>query len=237
MTSSVNRGDSGLRLSEIQIKQIEGVNAGNSGLEQIVHTFERPFRPGSLNERLVRGAYSGDIEDVQEVLSKGAALNALEIFRESGVSEEDEKEMTALHTAAVAGHVEIIKLLLGRGLNVDIRDSQGMTPLMYAAMKGYVLVVQLLLDQGAKVNVQNFYNITPLHFAVGYRHLAIVQLLLDHKANVNVGPNGRFPLENANAEDPEIIALLVDRGATYAPINHDSDSSDSDDDNDCCLIL
>ena len=40
-----------------------------------------------------------------------------------------EMRSTALHRAAVAGHAEVVRLLLDAGADASIRDCDGMTPL------------------------------------------------------------------------------------------------------------
>ena len=53
--------------------------------------------------------------------------------------------------AAVGGHVEVIRFLLGAGADVNLANNSGATPLMMAAVGGHVEVLCLLLEAGADV--------------------------------------------------------------------------------------
>ena len=57
----------------------------------------------------------------------------------------DRQRRSALHEAALAGHVEIIGVLLGAGANLEARDALGRTPWLEAARAGRAAVVEHLL--------------------------------------------------------------------------------------------
>ena len=46
--------------------------------------------------------------------------------------------MTALHTAASHGSVQVCKLLLDAGCDLRCFDEEDMTPLHFAAMEGHI---------------------------------------------------------------------------------------------------
>jgi len=59
------------------------------------------------------------------------------------------RNRTALHCAAISGHVGCCRELLLAGADVNVEDSVRRTPLHYASSKGYANVVELLLQNGA----------------------------------------------------------------------------------------
>jgi ankyrin repeat protein len=60
---------------------------------------------------------------------------------------------TALHKAAQNGHLAIVRLLLDRGADPDIRDEgDNATPMHFAAESGHLDIVKLLVERGADVN-------------------------------------------------------------------------------------
>ena len=60
---------------------------------------------------------------------------------------------TALHLAAVRGHLDVVQLLLRYGADANARDAgDNATPLHFAAGAGHVDIVRLLLEAGADVH-------------------------------------------------------------------------------------
>ncbi|WMJ70969.1 ankyrin repeat domain-containing protein [Stenotrophomonas sp. 24(2023)] len=57
----------------------------------------------------------------------------------------DRQRRSALHEAALAGHVDIIATLLAAGANLEARDALGRTPLLEAARAGRAAVIEHLL--------------------------------------------------------------------------------------------
>ena len=57
-------------------------------------------------------------------------------------------------SACQNGHVDIAKLLLEEGAQVDLQKKSGWSALMSACQNGHIDVAQLLLEKGAQVNLQ-----------------------------------------------------------------------------------
>lgn len=64
--------------------------------------------------------------------------------------------------------IEIIKLLLLYGLDVNSRDTKGMTLLMYTSLLNRIAAVKLLLERRADPNIKNNSGHTALMYASGY---------------------------------------------------------------------
>ena len=104
---------------------------------------------------------------------------------------------SSLHIASKRGHVEVLKLLIRWGADLEARDKRLRTPLHLACKYGGREGVVYLLDVGATVSPQDQEGWTPLHFAVAHSHLD-VKVLLDRGANVLAKDNRGFtPLEMA----------------------------------------
>lgn len=88
-----------------------------------------------------------------------------------GIDPLDEKNsigMTALHYAAMSGNVEIGRLLVQAGADLEARDSMGRTAVYHAAENGNIAFLRLLIAQGAVVTQTAFVETTPLHAAASH---------------------------------------------------------------------
>ena len=95
------------------------------------------------------------------------------------------RKRTALHAVAEFGLVELLGLLLDRGLDIEARDSYHNTPLHDTAIHGQGDALNLLLDYGAEIDANNFDCNTPLYLAVSYSYDHLVSTLLKRGANVD----------------------------------------------------
>jgi ankyrin repeat protein len=98
--------------------------------------------------KFFHASISGDLQAIEESLDTGKVdVNACARWLEW-------EGATALHRAAEGGHLDIVKLLLARGADVDRRDDSPVgpkTPLHIAAYMGQVGTVRQLLEHGADV--------------------------------------------------------------------------------------
>ena len=94
------------------------------------------------------------------MLSKGADINGTDDF----------KGETALQFAAFSGRIEIVKLLLSRGANVNVNSgSEGATPLHQVIGGGAQHdLIKLLVAEGADLNARDKSGLTPLSSASHY---------------------------------------------------------------------
>ena len=126
---------------------------------------------------------------------------------------------TLLFTAALRGHVAIVRELLSKpGIDVNLAQKSGGTPLFAAAQKGHVQVVRLLMEApGIKFNLGTYHDgTTPLVVAAFKGHKDVVEILLTARnININVRQHdGATPLFTATQGNcHEIVELLVRRGA------------------------
>lgn len=104
------------------------------------------------NTALMMAAYKHKREEVDALLAKGAKVN------QSG--------WTALHYAASAGDIPIMKLFLERGAKVDAFAPTNITPLMFAAREGQEEAVRLLLSAGADATLKSGHGWTAAQFAM-----------------------------------------------------------------------
>ncbi|HEX9760646.1 MAG TPA: ankyrin repeat domain-containing protein [Candidatus Acidoferrales bacterium] len=142
----------------------------------------------------------GDLSAVRAALDAGMDVNAK--YRYGA---------TALFPACDRGHVEIVKLLLERGAEVNVQDTfYRATPLGWAANKGHAEIIKLLLDKGA-TGID-----AVLMSGVSQNRPEIVRLALA-KGGVSA-QTLTSALGNAQRQKrEEIVKLLEDAGATPPP--------------------
>lgn len=93
-----------------------------------------PAGTTDLELALIEAADRGAVEDVRDLLARGANVNGR---RTDGA--------TALVAASAAGHLSVVTLLLEKSAQVDSRDSRGRSALIMAAAKGRAEIVRSLV--------------------------------------------------------------------------------------------
>ncbi|XP_060637474.2 inversin isoform X1 [Anolis sagrei] len=105
---------------------------------------------------------------------------------------------TALHAAALSGHVSTVQLLLKHAAQIDATDVMKHTPLFRACEMGHKEVIQALIKGGARVDLVDQDGHSPLHWAALGGNPDVCQILIENKINPNVQDYaGRTPLQCA----------------------------------------
>ncbi len=165
---------------------------GGSAQAPAVQAAPAPTSPLSpLSEELWAAARAGDAARVTAALDKGADVNARTRYG-----------ATALTFAADRGHLEIVKLLISRGADVNVQDTfYQMRAIDMAMMNNHVSVVTLLLERGSKGAA----GLLPM--AIQRGNVAVVTALLESpeltRAQIRPALAGAKKVNN-----PEIIALI-----------------------------
>jgi uncharacterized protein len=109
--------------------------------------------------------------------------------------------LTALMVATREGSLEIMKMLLDGGADINQQSGNGSTALLVAVQNGDAAAAKLLLERGADVNIANGKGWTPLYLAVKARTrergtvpspvidpvamMDVVKVIVDKGADVN----------------------------------------------------
>jgi ankyrin repeat protein len=87
-------------------------------------------------------AENGHTQVVEALVEAGASLDLRETTSGQGL----------MHGVSIYGHVEIARLLLSRGAQVDAKDAAQKTPIYYACRYGHGQLADLLVDNGARMS-------------------------------------------------------------------------------------
>lgn len=116
---------------------------------------------------LVAAAFAGAARSTTVLLESGADPNLVVRSRRA-------HGWTPLFAATVAGRLEVIRLLLAAGAEVDVADDHGRTPLLYAALHGQSAAALLLVRGGADPRRADEVGRTPLSVATSLGHRLVL---------------------------------------------------------------
>src|SRR5262249_47526821 len=175
-----------------------------------------PAPPGALFVGRARGGFGPPQKNaiLPELTAHGAPIDRFEAAALSGrvrVGKEidaDPGYLTAessfgwapIHFAAYAGNLEVAKLLLDHGADIDRRANTKFrnTPLQVSLLTGQEEMAALLVARGADVRIEQAEGFTALHEAAQIGSEKLIALFLDHGADPNArGQDGRTPLAMA----------------------------------------
>jgi hypothetical protein len=164
---------------------------------------------------LIKSAFDGNLEEVLDLLRRGANVNA-----------QQRDGITALFFASQEGHLEVVRELLQHNeVDVNLTRDTGATALYTASQNGHVDIVHALLQHG-KVDVNRWFHTgsTALYVACQNGHVKVVRALLQHdKVDVNLQCyDGSTAFDVARTKkNHDIVRLLkehVEREKLRAPV-------------------
>ena len=127
----------------------------------------------------------------------------------------DEYNCAPLLWAARNGHIDMLKLLLDKGADVETQGYNGMRALHHVCNSSKEKCVEILLEADANPNATDDANSTPLHWAAARGVLNIIVRLSDKGADPNVATKtGVRPIHKACIYGQfQIVKKLVEGGA------------------------
>jgi ankyrin repeat protein len=184
---------------------IMAVNSGHDALADLL--FDGGVEPG-----LHEAAAIGDSGRVRAALDREPAQ----------IDTDSPEGFTPLALAAHFGHLEVMRLLIDRGADVNrvATHRLAVTPLHAALFGRQVDAALLLIERGADVALARGGSgwkragWTPLHYAAGMGFSTLVQPLLDRGADPSrADEEGKTPLDVAiDANHSSIVDVLRSRG-------------------------
>jgi len=115
-------------------------------------------------------------------------------------------EATPLIRAVRSGRLELVKILVDNGADVNKGAFMDGSPLIEASKLGYLDIAKYLVQNGADVNIHVETDETPLIQAAWKGHLDIVKFLIKEGADVNKTVRGGFKI---NSEKRNALRMAI----------------------------
>lgn len=161
-----------------------------------------------MNETLIKACETGDLQKVEKLLKKTLFRTPADVnFKMYGKA--------PLYRASTNGYIEIVKLLIDKGADINIKNDDDRTPLYQASIWDYKEIAEILIDKGADINVKDKNGETPLFGATFSCKDETAKILIIKGADVHCkGRSDKTPLHNAcRYHHKEIVEMLIAKGA------------------------
>jgi ankyrin repeat protein len=170
-------------------------------------------------EALFWASITGQLNIVHLLLNHGADVNGRTVLGELG---SQYMHLAPLHGACSFGHLEIAKLLIDRGANLEAKNIFGRTPLMSSCRFNQLKSIKFLLSYYVDVHVVDKEGLTSLHDAVLSSVTEAVQVLLEAGASIDAKDiRGKTPLHFAAERGKrDMVEILIRNKANLHARDH-----------------
>ena len=188
---------------------------------------------------LIIAANKGFSDIVQQLLEYGADPNIGDKNGRTAIHYVimlDDTEIPQPNEKMMSDKLEILQLLIVKGINVNIKDRNEVTALMIASINGFTEAVKLLLQAGADPNIEQHIPVkelfitsnlpkthtirfTALMYASVQKNSEVTELLLQANANPNQ-ENALALMFSALQGCPDIVKQLLEYGANPNSISN-----------------
>ncbi len=169
--------------------------------------------------QMFKAVRSNNMEDLIKAIGNGCNING---------TDPDFVDITPLIIACQHGYLDIARLLLDSGANIDLKCNEGCTPLFNACANNHTNIVRLLVERGADINLGNItMEENPLSISIDNKNIPIIKILINQPTiNLNQIENLYCPyLFQAIVWDNfEIMDLLLNAGADVNIVDNNGET-------------
>lgn len=133
---------------------------------------------------------------------------------------------SGLMIGAWEGKIDLMRLFISRGADINKLNANGETAIALAAWRGNLAAVKWLLERGARINAAKR-QWSALHYAVFAGHAEVADYLIEQGADIDAqSTNGSSVLMMAVYEGHQQLARkLIEKGADRTPKNEWGDGA------------
>jgi ankyrin repeat protein len=140
-----------------------------------------------MGNNLWQTSFSGDSAKVATLLVSQDEQSFLNYQNDDGV--------TTLHVATDNNHLDVTRLLIEAGCNLNVNTLFGRTPFMTVAQHGYTSIAKELIVARCNVDVPEHGGSTPIYMAAFFGNPKVAEQLIQARVNVDLkNENGYTPL-------------------------------------------
>lgn len=170
-----------------------------------------------LNQQLFDAVAKEDVEEVEELLERGADPNYMDLLDYSVLNMSIERNNREIFDLLIEAGVDVnlkpnpplvesciyycdpsfVRVLINKGANVNIQSpTKEFAPPIYnlCSCYGGIEKLKILIENGVKLNTIVFDNYTPLELYVFMGDLDIVKCLIDHGADYHFNSGNEYSL-------------------------------------------
>ena len=124
------------------------------------------------NDALILATKENNVDIFKYLLLQGADYNVTS----------PKTKRQAIHIAARQGFLNIMEILLNKGVDINKPSALGESPLMLAIQSHFKPVVKYVIERGADINAKDTSGKTPLDYARKYKNNRIIDYLIEKGA-------------------------------------------------------
>lgn len=179
----------------------------------------------NVEEHIIDAALYHEKEYLKSLINSGLNIdiNAKDKYGYSAL------EMANIENDQEDNNLEIVRILLDNGANVNLLGTDNYTPLMRAIdQSAHMNIVELLINKGTNIELRGDDGLDAIMLAVINNRIEIAELLIEKGANINrkytqdYADNQITPLIAAVEHDyKDMVKLLIDNGANVNDQDND----------------
>lgn len=202
-----------LRDAQVLIENGADVNIKNSSKESPLQMATRTDRADFVDLLFEKGAKIDSKTQFADIIRSDIPISIIQKYFENGLklSAKDKNGNTALHLAAKADNVIVIRFLVAQGIDINAKNKNGQTALFLASDAATTLT---LIALGIDINARDINGKTALHQVTQFGYDGAIEALLESGANINIKDNHNLtPFQYAQDKGPATIKLYKKHGA------------------------